>query len=375
MIVIDDFKVVEPPATVRMLSYQGDKQGCGYIRIAYPALLLNQYKDRYQYRFEADYMASFINDIRFYQNFTFVQFQRSATKAHLDLFNHYITNIRRQNKVPIIYEIDDLLKDIPIWNYASSYYNKNNAPIFEMLRMVDGVTCSTEDLKNVYQEYNQNIVVIPNHLPKFIWGDIQPKHFRQPRELKDRPRIGWAGSENHFCNPLTPEFKKGVRGGDFGIELLNFIRKTVDKYQWVISGGVPVELNDVRDKIEVHPWVSVLQYPGHLKKLDLDIGMAPLEQCLFNECKSNIKALEITAIGCPGVYSEISPYKKMSLTSLDDYGIIAYIEKLASDISFRQETFERDYEIVKDVLFWEENDNIRRYVNSYLSLFKKKLKD
>jgi hypothetical protein len=103
--------------------------------------------------------------------------------------------------------------------------------------------------------------------------------------------------------------------------------------------------------------------------------MALLSRCHFNDCKSNIKCLEYTVGGIPGVYSNAEPYKNMTLTSDNEDGIISHIEKLADDIDYRKTVFEKDYEIVKDQLFWEDNDNLRKYVGAYLSLFKKKLED
>lgn len=270
-----------------------DRQGCGTIRIVYPSLLLNQYRTD-GYLFEADYLTSFVNDPNFYKTFTFVQFQRSATEGHLKIFKHYIDHFRKLAKVPVIYEIDDLLRDIPDWNYASSYYNKENSPVYDMMRLVDGMTTSTEKLKEVYSEYCKNIVVIPNHLPKFIWGEVQPKHLRYSiRDRASKVRIGWAGSENHFCNPKSKEYKAGVRGGDFGSKLIEFIHKTCDEYTWVMSGACPVELDDIKDKIEFHPWVSIFQYPNHVKSLDLDIGMAILKPCLFNDCKCLVGSTKV----------------------------------------------------------------------------------
>jgi hypothetical protein len=85
--------------------------------------------------------------------------------------------------------------------------------------------------------------------------------------------------------------------------------------------------------------------------------------------------LEYSALGIPAVYSAAEPYKDMSLTSNDENGIIEYIEKLAKYTDYRQEIFEKDYAIVKDQLFWEDNNNLKKYVNSYLSLFNKRLED
>ena len=233
------------------------------------------------------YSSMFVNDPKFYKPFSFVQFQRSATKQHMDIFNHYLTHIRSQNRTPIIYEIDDMLFGIPEWNYASSYYKPNDDIIKKMMGMVDGMITSTEKLKEVYSPFAKQVTVIPNHLPKFVWGEPVKKLETNPRELKDRPRIGWAGSENHFAHPLTKEYKEGIRGGDFNDKLIDFIRKTSDKYQWVLSGAKPVELNDLvqEGKVEFHGWKSTFEYPRHIRSLDLDICLAPLQPCEFNDCK------------------------------------------------------------------------------------------
>ena len=318
----------------------------------------------------------FVNDCRFYKPFTFVQFQRSATQGHYQIFNHYVANIRKQVRAPLIYEIDDCLFGIPEWNYASGFYAPVEGLVKKMMSMVDAMTVSTEALKELYSPYCQKITVIPNHLPRFLWGDTVIKD--HPRELKERPRIGWAGSENHFCHPATEQYKKGIRGGDFGEKLLNFIRKTVDIYQWVLSGAKPVELIDLIEsgKIEFHPWKSLLEYPSHARKLDIDIGLAPLYPCSFNDSKSRIKSLEFAHLGIAGVYSAAKPYLEMSLNTNNEDEFISNIEKLSSDVDYRLQIYKNDYNTVEDELYWEDNGklNLKRYINSYLNMFGKTLK-
>jgi hypothetical protein len=279
-------KKIKGPAGISVHSFLGDVQGCGTIRVIYPYLLLNHFRYK-KIHFASSYSSYFIRDVDFYKRFLYVQFQRAATKDHLNLFKVFHNKIRTQTNTPLIYEIDDLLIGIPEWNYAHDYYKQCEPYIKEMLSMVDGIITSTERLSEVYSEFNKNITVIPNHLPKFIWGDIYPKHYNEPREKK--PRILWAGSQNHFSQPHL--YEKGVKGGDFGSKMLDFIRKTTDKYQWIFSGGFPIELEGVKNKIETHKWVDVFNYPRHLKDLDADICVAPLIPCLFNDSKSNINML------------------------------------------------------------------------------------
>ena len=270
------------PCRIGFLSYLGDTQGCGTIRIIHPYLLLNHFRMD-GVMTNGTYMMNFIHYPDFYKNFSFVQFQRAATKDHLNIYRHYKNNIQPKLRTPLIYEIDDLLVDIPEWNYACEYYKQNEEYVKQMMSMSDAVVVSTPKLKEIYSKYNKNISVILNHLPKFIWGEIYPKHINNPREK--RPRILWAGSQNHFAPKHMHD--KGVKGGDFGSTLMDFIRKTTDKYDWCFVGALPIELNDLSDssKITFTPWKNIFEYPHAIKALEPDICIAPLEDSVFNSCK------------------------------------------------------------------------------------------
>jgi hypothetical protein len=91
--------------------------------------------------------------------------------------------------------------------------------------------------------------------------------------------------------------------------------------------------------------------------------------------KSEFKALEYTACGIPGIYSDVEPYSKMSIKCSTDEYMIDRIELLAKDVDMRRNIWVRDYETMKSQLWWEENDNMRRYVDTYLSLMNRKLPD
>ena len=359
-------KPVNVPSRIGFLSYVGDTMGCGFIRVIFPYTLLNQFKYP-RIRLDANYIPYFTKDVNFYKNYSFIQFQRSCTKQHLMIHEYFRKKIQPIVNVPLIYEIDDLLTDIPEWNYAHPYY-KNNIPYIEkMLSMSDGIVVSTPKLKEVYSKYNKNIEIIPNHLPKFILGDIWPKHENNPREKK--PIILWTGSQNHFAL----KHMKGVKGGDFGKDLMKFIRKTTDKYRWTFIGGMPLELQDIKNKVDFHPFQTIFQYYTLLKDIEPDICVAPLEDNLFNACKSNIKMIEFSAIGTVGIYSNVEPYKNAYLKGNTDEELINHIEETAKDIDLRAKAWKKDFENIRSQIFWEENDNLKLYVNTYLRFLRKKL--
>lgn len=360
-------EAIMTPARLGFLSYLGDTQGCGTIRVLHPYLLLNHWR-RPDIQIMSQPMNQMVFDPEYYKTFTFCQFQRSATEDHFKLFVWFKTQVQKKYRIPVIYEIDDMLIDIPGYNYATQYYKKNEDWVKKCMEISDGMVTSTEQLKKDYSQYCQNIAVVPNHLPKFIWGSIFPAH-----EYKDESRkikILWAGSQNHFSHG---RLTAGSKGGDFGSELINYIKKTTHIYDWYFVGAMPEELNEVKDKLCFMPWKHIFEYPAAVKAIEPDIALAPLVDNPFNACKSNIKVLEFTACGAAGIYSDVEPYKRCNRKAKTDEEFIQHIEELAVDIDARAKTFKRDYNSVRQQLWWEDNNNVQKYIETYLSLFGKRL--
>ncbi|MDX9691795.1 MAG: hypothetical protein RBT45_05005, partial [Acholeplasmataceae bacterium] len=321
---------------------------------------MNNYFSR-EYAFESIYNNRYSPDPRTYQQCSYVTFQRSATKNQLDIIKHLK---QVHPSLPIIYEIDDNLIDIPEWNFASSFYKENIENIKSIIGICTGVVCSTEELKKTLLPYNDNINVSVNHLPRFIWGNPQPKIFDEDTKHR-KTRIMYAGSHNHF--------DRDSDRGDFGPELIKFVHKTLDKYQWIFVGGIPHSLRG-NESIIHHEWKPVIEYPNFLKELGPDICLAPLEDNIFNRCKSNIKALESVALGVPLIASDVTPYKGLPYTAASDEEFISLIERVADmDQLDRRSIWEQQYDILKDQLFWEDDNhkNLFDYINQHLRLMGK----
>jgi len=131
--------------------------------------------------------------------------------------------------------------------------------------------------------------------------------------------------------------------------------------------------NTSRNKVKFLPWQNIFEYPRALKSIEADICIAPLSQGIFNECKSNIKQLEFAACGATGVFSDIEPYKNATLKAKIDEEMISMVEELAGNIDLRAKVYKKDYERIGQQLFWEENNNLKKYVDTYLELFGKKI--
>ena len=351
---------VKTPARIRMFHHVGDLSGCGTIRVVIPSMILNNYYSEL-YQFESMYDNRYQPYPGAYRDCSYVTFQRSATPQQLGMIKHFKASNPGKR---VIYEIDDNLLSIPEWNFASKFYTANIKSIEEIMRTVDGIVCSTEELARFLSKYNGNISVSPNCLPKFIWGEPTPK---QPSDKKEKVRIMYAGSHNHFE-------QNGDRG-DFDKTLIDYVKKTIDEYQWIFVGGMPHSLKG-DDRIENYFWRPVIEYPGFLKSLRPDIFLAPLDRNYFNECKSNIKALEAAALGVPLIATNIEPYRNLSHTASTTEYFIGLLDNLACiDTEGRNGVWQIQYEALKDQLFWEDNNhkNLLNYVNKHLRLIGKEL--
>jgi O-antigen biosynthesis protein len=346
----------------RITGYVADAAGCGNIRVIVPFTLLNQLQVK-NFQFQAYFNNLFTKDVAYYNHSTIIQFQRAATDKHLAYFELIRRKIKILTRGALVYEIDDDLFNIPEWNFAFDYYKPYKSFIIEMLSKADGLVVSTQILKDLYSKFNNNISIIPNHLPRYTWGNVDFN-----RNDTKKPRIIYPCSSNHFS------CKKDVKGGDISPVFLDYIRKTTNDYDWHFVGGMPLELGDLvkSGKISRHGWYSVYEYPRFLKSLQADIAIAPLDINDFNRSKSNIKCLEYSALGVPGVFTKIDPYDTMTLQAETAEEFISHLESL-KDVDRRHQVWQNDYRTVADGLFWEDNDyiNLKKYVKSYLNLIKK----
>lgn len=354
-------KQIPKPCKLGFTYHIGDTAGCGHIRCIFPSMILNNLMSK-ELKVEAFYTNKYTPMPQAYAQTTFAVFQRSATLDQLKMIQH-LKSIRKNTS--IIYEIDDNLFDIPDWNFAKDFYIKHVDTAKQILGEVDGIVTSTEFLRKEYSKYNKNIVVTPNHLPKFIWGDAEWKPQDNPK-----PRIMYAGSMNHFG------LSKESDDGDFTTELIDFILATVDKYEWHFVGGIPQRIRDAYQtdkRIRYTGWQNVLELPHTLRGLNVDIALAPLEDNRFNWSKSNIKAMESTVLGLPVVCSNIGPYEGLPGAVNTTGEMIDRIEELAGDVDKRYQQWYDMHEALEPILFWEDNDNLLKYVNSFLRLVKMKL--
>lgn len=208
-----------------------------------------------------------------------------------------ITNARRLKK-PLVYEIDDLLFELPKSHLARHDLDNYLNAILWVAFEADLVTTSTPYLRDYLEPLNSQVRLLPNYLNDSLWT------FRPPQQKPiDAPLvIGYMGGQTHYFDlaMITPV-------------LLNLLQNYQGKVSLRFWGGnLPEELVGRPDvehlPVEIQDYKEFARY---FNNQTCDIFIAPLEDNRFNRSKSEIKFLAYSTLGVPGVYSHLPPYERI----------------------------------------------------------------
>lgn len=266
----------------RILAHPADRFGCGEYRVIAPMRALND-AGRIMGWETGNYLTP---PELFRLEPDVILLQRQVDPHQIELIERYI----RHTKAFLIYEIDDLITNIPIRNIRKAHFveQKDLHKRFRKgLAMCQRFIVSTDYLAEQYKGYNDDIRVVPNYIERGRWGDLQ-----STRRHADRPRVGWAGSVTH--------------DGDLAV-IFDVVKALAKEVDWVFFGMCP---DAIRPYVaEFHPGVGLEGYPAKLASLDLDLAVAPLEDVPFNRGKSHLRLLEYGILGYPVICTDITPYR------------------------------------------------------------------
>lgn len=192
---------------------------------------------------------------------------------------------------PVIYDTDDLLIDLPPDNLHAQEYSQYRPYIEQLLRRAHAVTVSTFELARRLSPYNNNIHIIPNYIDFDLF-------YRLPKPARRQVRIGLSGT--------------AARESDFKLVDIA-LRRICDEYRHRVRiffiGAIPYDWQN-HPQSEFIPFISDYRaYAARMKALDLDIGLAPLQDNEFNSCKSPVKWMEYSALGMATICSYTTAYK------------------------------------------------------------------
>ncbi|MHB8057203.1 MAG: FkbM family methyltransferase [Desulfuromonadaceae bacterium] len=212
--------------------------------------------------------------------------QRSCPRQETTVVLDYLFTLGK----PIVYEIDDLLTQLPPKN---PWYDlgRSCAPnICDFVKKCSAVTVSTEELKTQFSALNENIYVLPNLINADLWCKKSP--------TSSGPLvIGYAGTVTHEAD----------------LELIEEVLERValrygDKVAFTFMGCATERIAKLSGFAFVKFEETFEAYAKILQEISIDIMLIPLEDNPFNRCKSNIKWLEYSACGIAGIYTDLPPY-------------------------------------------------------------------
>jgi glycosyltransferase involved in cell wall biosynthesis len=209
--------------------------------------------------------------------------QRDANQFVVEV----IQLIKRMGK-PIIYEIDDLLTEIPDFLSHHQILIDNQGYLQQALRESTIVSTTTHRLAQAFKKYNDNIDIIPNCVECNVENPILHN-----KVSPDEVSLIIASSDKVLVDMLiAPIFQiqkeYGVKVITVGPISLEFIKADI-----------------VVEQHEIMPYKDFLNLIRNTSNL---IGIIPLDNSVFSSCKSPIKYFDYSLAGVPTLASNLPPY-------------------------------------------------------------------
>ncbi len=263
----------------------------GDIRLVKP---LERLESKYPGLYEFNFKSVVNLNVQDVNNANIVIIQRIATAFLMRLMRLL------KGAVPVIFEIDDLLFDMPDFLNAASINKRNAANLKIMISDADYVTTTTTILAEHLAKLNPEVRIIPNCID-----------FSNPPEYRQfgsgAVNLIFSSTDTVSVDVLIPVIKRLQRENretEFHVYGPNFSK--------FAASGIKLIPHPSTDYGEFHQ-----QLAGHKNP----VALIPLDDSNFSNCKSPVKYLDYTAAGIPVIASNVPPYREIITPGQD--GILA----------------------------------------------------
>lgn len=210
----------------------------------------------------------------------------------------------RERGVPIVFELDDNLLESDPDEVERHDPLPDPRHLTELAAASSAMTVSTPPLFEIAQRHANRVRLVPNALDERLWMPAYPDSPFSANGHRDggedRFRVLYMGTTTHSAD-------------------LALLKPAVEELR---ANGVPLDLEVIGGepryadtgwyrRVEIPPGNAV--YPRFVRWLRSEAGrwsaaVAPLRDTSFTACKSDLKFLEYSALGLPGVYSDVGVY-------------------------------------------------------------------
>jgi glycosyltransferase involved in cell wall biosynthesis len=185
------------------------------------------------------------------------------------------------------------------------FHSDKNSALVYLMEMADETWFATPALAEAYSNHSTNPEVMPDAIDPRIWRNYRKKW--RPIGSNKKLRMVYMGT--------------GTNDGDFEVilpALDEIARMRTNSFELTIIGAVKRPPNR-RWLQNVSPPRTATAYPRFarwlLQQPAWDVGLAPLADTPFNNCESDIKFLEYTALAVVSVLSDCAPYRASAVES------------------------------------------------------------
>lgn len=292
----------ETPETVDVFGWLADRTGCGTIRMMQPLDTLESETGISTLYNEALKTKGFMPKV--------LVGQRVCKDAPSALWQHVAGNEVRPK---LVFEVDDDLWNIDPSNvmafswFINGYDLKNGAHsdvqsnLAKNIAAADRVTVTTQALADIVSQWNDDVRIIPNFMPAWVLEHERPK--------RERLTVGWMGSSTH-----SMDWEQADN------QVKRFMLRNPDLQFHLIGGSYGERFKLHPGQLVETPWIDGVEKTW--QAIDFDIALAPLRPHVFNQSKSNLKALEAAALGIPIIASDCGPYPEFV-----EHGVTGFLVK------------------------------------------------
>lgn len=292
---------VNPSTPMKIWLWLADSSGCGYYRCILPGHALAQ--RGHQVAMDAA-MPQWVQD----GGCDVIVAQRTCMPGPTALWQ----KLAREGHSKLVLELDDDLWSVEPHNRSAHQLYmqgilrdrfgrvyETGAPLgqnlIDNITVADLVTVTTEPLAEIVSRWNPNIAILPNCIP--AWMLDQP----MPDPYPNRLTLGWGGSPSH-----TRDF------GEIARPLKRVLQRFGDEIEWHCMGpDYTQRVASRRGRARHTGWFDGVE--DYLRGVDFHVGFTPLRPSVFNDSKSDLKLLELAALGVPAIVSNTGPYKRAHL--------------------------------------------------------------
>jgi len=292
---------------VKVVVYPADQHGCGHHRLIWPVdelrrlghdIILVTPRDRHL-RMLVDDNTDTVVDVDLPDGADVVVLQR-VTHRYLA----QVVSVIRAKGVAVVVDVDDDLSSVhpsnPAWrdlhpNRERFVKTAGGHPhswhhLAQACRDATLVTATTPALARRYAAHGR-CVVLPNYLAEHYYG----------LPHVDSTTVGWPASlASHPDDPSA-----------VGNALARLVDEGVSFWVASAAAGVARAFGIADDERvgRLDAAVDLLDWPHAISQVG--VGIAPLADTKFNQCKSWLKPLELAAVGVPWVASDRVEYRRL----------------------------------------------------------------